>query len=125
MALTYDGGLTCAMGCSSLDRTIAWYEDVLGFTLLYRLSDMAWCEMQSPVARVNVGFSEVEELVKGGGATLTWGVVDIDAAKAELAGKGVRFDGEVQEIPDMVKLLTFYDPDGNALMLYQDLSGQS
>jgi hypothetical protein len=27
--------------------------------------------------------------------------------------------------PGMVSLATFYDPDGNKLMLYQDLSGQS
>ena len=36
----------------------------------------------------------------------------------------MRFDGPTQEIPEMVKLATFYDPDGNKLMLYQDLSGQ-
>ncbi len=38
-----------------------------------------------------------------------------------MESKNVRFDGETQTIPDMVKLATFYDPDGNALMLYQDL----
>ena len=26
------------------------------------------------------------------------------------------------DIPGMVRLLTFYDPDDNALMFYQDLS---
>jgi predicted enzyme related to lactoylglutathione lyase len=122
MAIEYDGGLTCAIGVKELDRSIAWYESVLGLTLLYRLTDMAWCELQSPVARVNVGMSEVESVVKGGGATLTWGVKDIGAAKADLEGKGVSFDGDIQEIPEMVKLLTFFDPDGNALMLYEDLS---
>ena len=32
-------------------------------------------------------------------------------------------DGDIRDIPGMVRLLTFYDPDDNALMLYQDLSG--
>jgi predicted enzyme related to lactoylglutathione lyase len=50
-------------------------------------------------------------------------VVDIDEAKAALDAAGVRQDGEIQEIPGLVRLLTFYDPDGNALMFYQDQQG--
>ena len=33
----------------------------------------------------------------------------------------VPFDGETITIPEMVRLATFYDPDGNKLMLYQDI----
>ncbi len=32
-----------------------------------------------------------------------------------------RQDGGIQDIPDMVRLLTFFDPDDNSLMFYQDL----
>jgi len=124
MAITYDGGLTCSLGVSSLDRSIPWYCDVLGFELLYRLEQIAWCELKTEVARVNVGLSEVEEPGGKGGATLTFGVTDIEAAKAELDRHGIRQDGPIQDIPDMVRLLTFYDPDDNALMFYQEL-GQS
>lgn len=121
MGITYDGGLTCSLGVSSLDRSIAWYRDVLGFELLYRLEQIAWCELKTEVARVNVGLSEVEAPGGKGGATLTFGVTDIEAAKAELDRYGVRQDGPIQDIPDMVRLLTFYDPDDNALMFYQEL----
>jgi len=121
MAIGYDGGLTCALGVKSMDASVAWYRDVLGFELLYRLEDISWCELSTDVAKVNVGLSEVEEPGGKGGATLTFGVADIEAAKAELDGRGVRQDGPIQEIPGMVRLLTFYDPDGNALMFYQDL----
>ena len=31
----YDGGLTCALSCSDLDASLKWYQEVLGFTLLY------------------------------------------------------------------------------------------
>ncbi len=123
MTISFDGGLTCSMGVTSLDRSIPWYQDVLGMTLLYRLEDMAWCELQTPVARVNLGLSEVEKAGGPGGATLTFGVVDIDAAKAGLDAKNIRQDGPIQDIPGMVRLLTFYDPDDNALMFYQDLQG--
>ncbi len=123
-ALGYDGALTCAINVSDLDAGIAWYRDTLGMELLYRVDEIAWCEFESPVARVSVGLAQVERVVQGGGAALTFGVVDLDAAKAVLDAAGVRQDGPVQEIPGMVRLLTFYDPDGNALMFAQDLAGQ-
>ena len=123
MAIGYDGGLTCAMGVSDLDRSIAWYRDVLGFDLLYRLEDNAWCELKTGVERVNLGLSQVEQAGGKGGATLTFGVEDIEAAKAELDSRGVRQDGPIRDIPGLVRLLTFYDPDDNALMLYEDLQG--
>ena len=121
MALGFDGGLTCALGVTDLDRSIVWYRDVLGFDLLYRLEDNAWCELKTGVERVNVGLSQVEEAGGKGGATLTFGVEDIEAAKAELDSRGVRQDGPIRDIPGLVRLLTFYDPDDNALMLYEDL----
>jgi catechol 2,3-dioxygenase-like lactoylglutathione lyase family enzyme len=122
-AIAYDGGLTCALGVTSLDAAIPWYTDVLGMTLLYRRDDIAWCELSTGVNQVNVGLSQNQTAGGAGGATLTFGVTDIDAAKAVLDAAGVRQDGGINEIPGMVKLLTFYDPDGNALMFYQDLSG--
>lgn len=121
-AISYDGGLTCALSVTSLDRSIPWYENVLGMTLMYRMDEIAWCELTSSVARVSVGLSQVESAGGPGGATLTFGVTDLDAAKAALDAAGVRQDGPINEIPGMVRLLTFYDPDGNALMFYQDLS---
>ena len=121
MAMRFDGGLTCAMGVSDLDRSIAWYRDTLGFDLLYRLEDNAWCELKTGVERVNLGLSQVEEAGGKGGATLTFGVEDIEAAKAELDSRGIRQDGPIRDIPGLVRLLTFFDPDDNALMLYEDL----
>jgi len=123
MAIDYDGGLTCSMGVADLDRSIAWYQDVLGMTLLYRVDEIAWCELSSPVARVNVGLGVREDRPGGaGGSILTFGVTDIEAAKAELDRHNVRQDGPIRDIPGMVRLLTFFDPDDNALMFYQDLS---
>jgi catechol 2,3-dioxygenase-like lactoylglutathione lyase family enzyme len=123
MGIRFDGGLTCSMGVSDLDRSLAWYRDTLGFDLIYRLDDIAWCELKTGVERVNLGLSQVEEAGGKGGATLTFGVEDIEAAKAELDSGGIRQDGPIRDIPGLVRLLTFYDPDDNALMLYEDLQG--
>jgi len=121
-AIAFDGGLACAINVTDLDRSSAWYQDVLGFELLMRVEEIAWCEFSTPVARVTVGLAQAESVAGGGGATLTFGVTDIESAKAALDFAGVRQDGPIQTIPDMVRLLTFYDPDGNALMFYQDLN---
>jgi len=121
-SLGYDGGLTCSLDVSNLDASIAWYQDILGFKLLYKVDAMAWCELASPVARVNVGLGQVEKKNhEGGNATLVWGVQNIDAARKELESLKVRFDGPTRTYEGMVKLATFYDPDGNTLMLYQSL----
>lgn len=120
VALGYDGGLTLSLSVSDLARSIAWYRDVLGFRVQYVLDEMGWCELTTGTDGVNVGLSQVEA-PKIGGPTPTWGVADIDAARATLEAKGVRFDGPTREIEGMVRLAGFFDPDGNALMLYQSL----
>jgi catechol 2,3-dioxygenase-like lactoylglutathione lyase family enzyme len=119
----WKGDLTCAMSCRDMDKSIRWYQDVLGFEVLYRLDDMGWCELQTAVPGVTIGLSQVEGPARGGGATLTFGVKDIAGARASLEAKDVRFDGPTREIEGMVKLATFYDLDGNALMFAQSLAG--
>ncbi len=120
-SLKYDGGLTCALKVTDLEKSIQWYQEVLGFQLLYKMDDMGWCELKTEVNGVNIGLSQVEKAGGDGGATLTFGVENIDEARRQIEAKNVRFDGDTQTIPDMVKLATFYDPDDNAFMLYQDL----
>ena len=120
--LGFDGGLTCALQVASLDRAVDWYQDVLGFKLVYRIDEMAWCELKTEVPGVNVGLSQVETVESGGGATLTFGVKDVDTARKKLEEHDVPFDGDTVTIDGMVKLATFFDPDGNTLMFYEDLS---
>lgn len=119
--IDYDGGLTLSISVSDLERAIAWYQLVLGFELVYKMDEMGWCEMSTGVARVNVGLS-VTENVNTGGATPTFGVKDIEAARKVLESHDTRLDGDIMTIEGMVRLQTFYDPDGNSLMFYEDLS---
>jgi len=118
--IDFDGGLTLALPVRDLDASIRWYAENLGMELLYRMDDMGWCEMTSPVQKVNMGLSVVEQ-PQPGGATPTFGVQDIEAAKRFLEQQGIGIDGQIVTIEDMVRLLTFYDPDDNALMFYQDI----
>ena len=119
MALQIGSELTCSLAVRDMTASIGWYERVMQCQLLYRADEIGWCEMATPMKGVNIGLSEVESVVQGGGATNVFEVADIDAAKAHLDVEGVRQDGDIQHIPGLVKLLTFYDPDGNAFMFSQ------
>lgn len=116
MALDFVQELTASMGVTDLDRSISWYEKILGCALMYRVDEIGWCEMQTHMDGVRIGLSQNQEVVQGGGATNVWSVADIEAAKAHLDAHDVRQDGGIQHIPGLVKLLTFFDPDGNAMM---------
>ncbi|WP_447765241.1 VOC family protein [Sphingopyxis panaciterrae] len=116
MALEIGSELTCSLGVRDLTAAIAWYERVMLCKLLYRADEIGWCELATPMAGVNIGLSQLENIVQGGGATNVFEVADIEQAKAHLDSEGVRQDGDIQHIPGLVKLITFYDPDGNAFM---------
>lgn len=119
--IDWAGESTAALEVSDYDSSLAWYRDVLGWDVVFELPEWKWAQLQSPVTGLLVGLGQSEEVKKGGGATLTFTVSDIDAARGYLEGQDVRFDGETRQIEDMVKLATFYDPDGNTLMLAQQL----
>jgi predicted enzyme related to lactoylglutathione lyase len=119
---TYDGSLTISMQVRDRKAAVVWYRKCLGFELLYDVEEIGWCEVSTQVegGKVSLGFSEVEE-PRVGGPVPVFGVVDLDAVRKRLESDAVRFDGETRVIPQMVKLATFFDPDGNALMLSQSL----
>jgi catechol 2,3-dioxygenase-like lactoylglutathione lyase family enzyme len=106
--------LTISVNVSDLEKSIAWYRDVLGFEVEYRMDDIGWCELTTPFGAVNIGLSQTEEQ-RAGGTVPTFGVRDIEAARQRLDARGVKQD-ELFDVQGMVKLLGFYDPDGNPWM---------
>lgn len=122
MGIAYVPELSASMSVSDMDASIAWYQKVLGFDVLFRDDELGWCELSTGVPGVTVGLAQSENVTQGGGATNVWGVKDIVEAKAQLDAHRVKQDGDIQVVPDMVKLITFYDPDGNAMMFAQSLA---
>lgn len=117
-AIRYKDGLTISLPVKNMSSAIDWYEQVLGCKLKYRMDEIGWCELDTPIEKVSIGLSQVEEL-KQGDVTPTLGVEDIKAAKALLESKAVKIDGDIVTIENMVHLLTFYDLDNNSLMFFQ------
>jgi predicted enzyme related to lactoylglutathione lyase len=119
--VSLDSTLTLALSVRDRYASATWYETMLGFELLYHLDEAGWSEMKTKTEGVTLGLGEQSEPTPGNSVPV-FGVGDIEVARAALEAEGVRFDGETEIIEGMVSTATFYDPDGNALMLAQDLS---
>ncbi|MDO5643493.1 MAG: VOC family protein [Paracoccus sp. (in: a-proteobacteria)] len=116
--------ITIAMSVRDRHESASWYEERLGFKLIYHADEAGWSEMATVTEGVTIGFAEATE-PSPGNCVPVFGVGDLDAARAMLERENVPFDGPTEVIEGMVKTATFYDPDGNALMLAEDLTGAS
>jgi len=120
--ISLDQTINIAMSVKDRHVTAKWYETMLGFETLYHADDAGWSELQTNTTGVTIGLGEHTEPVPGN-CVPVFGIADLDAARQKLEQANVKFDGETDVVEGMVKTATFYDPDGNALMLAQDLTG--
>lgn len=120
--VTLEKTITFAISVHDRHASAAWYADMLGFPLLYHADEAGWSELATMTDGVTLGLGE-QGAPAPGNAVPVFGVADIAAARAALEAADVRFDGPTDTIEGMVSTATFYDPDGNALMLAQDLTG--
>ncbi len=116
-----DNTITLALSVRDRHASADWYEKNLGFELLVHFDEAGWSELRTNTDGVTLGLGEQMEPMPGNMVPV-FGVPDIATARTALEDAGVRFDGETETIEGMVSTATFYDPDGNALMLAQDLS---
>ncbi|MGJ8529011.1 VOC family protein [Maritalea sp.] len=120
-AVTLENTITIALSVSDRHASAQWYNDMLGFELVYHADDAGWSELKTKTEGVTLGLGEHTEPVPGNSVPV-FGIANIDEARAALEAAGVKFDGETDVIEGMVSTATFYDPDGNAMMLAQDLT---
>ncbi len=101
-----------------LERSKAFYRDVLGLPLLFEVSGMLFFQLEG--LRLMVGLSEKPDQAIGG-SILYFNAPDIDALGPVLEAKGVAFHGPAHTLQSTathdLKLRSFEDPDGNALAL--------
>ena len=115
--------ITIAISVSDRHASARWYDEKLGFELIYHADDAGWSELQTKTAGVTLGLGEQTKPTPGN-VVPVFGVADIATARKNLESAGVEFDGATEVIEGMVSTATFYDPDKNALMLAQDLTNQ-
>ena len=119
--VSLENTITLALSVRDRHASAAWYDEKLGFELIYHADEAGWSELKTLTDGVTLGLGEQMETAPGN-LVPVFGVDDIGAARTALEGAGVKFDGPTETIEGMVSTATFYDPDGNALMLAQDLS---
>ncbi len=120
--VSLENTITIAISVRDRHLSAQWYNEKLGFELLYHADEVGWTELSTKTDGVTLGLGEQAEPTVGN-AVPVFGVSDISIARQGLEAADVKFDGETVTIEGMVSTATFYDPDGNALMLAQDLAG--
>lgn len=118
--LGFTGKLVCSISVKDHMMSARWYVDTLGFGLVFSEDEMGMSYLSTSVQNVWLDLSQVEKPDVRGPA-LVWGVESVDLARTALEAKGVQFDGPTRQFGEMVKLATFFDPDGNTLMFYENL----
>jgi len=116
-----DSTITLSFNVTNRENTSAWYKKHLGFEELYSVEEIGWTELATNTEGVTIGLGDAEKVTPGGMIPV-FGTPDIDAARKGLEAEGIKFDGDTMHVEGMVKIATFYDPDGNAIMLAQDLT---
>lgn len=120
--ISLDETITISFSVSDRHATAQWFSDMLGFETLYHADEAGWSELQTNTAGVTIGIGEHTKPAPGN-CVPVFGIADLDAARQKLEQAQVKFDGDTDVVEGMVKTATFYDPDGNAMMLAQDLTG--
>lgn len=114
--------LTLTLSVKNRNEASKWYQTHLGFTETISIDEAGWTEMDTGIPGVTVGLGDTEEAAPGN-CVPVFGVENINEARNSLEAKSIKFDGETMTMEGMVSIATFYDPDGNALMIAEDLSG--
>jgi predicted enzyme related to lactoylglutathione lyase len=110
-----------AIPVTDVDRAKAFYVDQVGFNADHdhRVSDeLRFVQLTPPGSACSIAIGDgVTEAAPGSVRGMQMVVSDIEAAHAELSGRGVDV-GEIQDLP-WGSFVFFSDPDGNAWSVQQ------
>ena len=111
---------------SDQDRSRDFYVEALGFELIADVQmapDMRWVQIAPPAGTTSITLVTWFPTMQAGS---TKGTVletdDLEGDIADLKGRGVPIDGEIQEMP-WGRFVTFDDPDGNGIVLQATTPG--
>lgn len=119
--------MAVSLSCSDLDRSIAWYRDVLGFTVGERWEqggELRGIQMKAGACDIMLGqddFAKGRDRAKGEGLRIWVATAqDIDRIAAHVRVKGATLDYEPQEMPWGDRAFALTDPDGFKITFVQE-----
>jgi catechol 2,3-dioxygenase-like lactoylglutathione lyase family enzyme len=105
-----------------MDAAVAFYGEVLGLGLVRRYGN-EWSEFDAGTIRIGLhGAGDGAEVPHAG--TIVFRVDDLDRAKLSLRDRGVVLDPHEGEVPGVGRYVSFTDPDGNSLQLFEYTDGR-
>ncbi|MEM1317243.1 MAG: VOC family protein [Pseudomonadota bacterium] len=116
-----DDTITISFNVRDRVATAAWYRQHLGFEEIYSAEEVGWTELSTNTPGVTIGLADSVELTPSNTMPV-FGVADCEAARTALEVAGIKFDGDTIHVEGMVKVAAFADPDGNPLMIAEDLT---
>jgi len=116
--------LTLSISVTDRSKSTEWYTTHLGFEETVSIDEAGWTELKTTVPGVTLGLGDTDK-ASPGNCVPVFGVSDISEARSSLEKQSVKFDGDTITMEGMVSIATFYDPDGNAMMLAEDLSNSN
>lgn len=108
---------------SNLEQTLAFYTEKLGFKVLYD-TNMGQAMITTYTKDCLIGFAEAQPVLQSSTCT-TFEVENIEQAVRDLQQKGIEFKDGIFEVPGIIKLAAFSDPDGYRLMLSERLGSEA
>ncbi|HNP62555.1 MAG TPA: RnfH family protein [Woeseiaceae bacterium] len=120
-----DYGFVVKVDVTDLDRSLAWYQDKLGFKLDDKHSAGSWRQLTlDALPNTALGLYLNPDGAGLGGKKVTFVVTDIKAVREGLVSNGVDVD-EIVELGDWVKLAFFRDPDENVFGIRENLTAKT
>lgn len=113
----------CSIIVSDVKKSTKFFTDIIGLKIQKSAPEYGWFELSTKEngALLGIGQSSDPAERPGTNALISFYVDNLEDTKKELESKGVKFITEIIEIPNMVKMAVFIDPDGNRFFLTQDL----
>jgi catechol 2,3-dioxygenase-like lactoylglutathione lyase family enzyme len=112
---------TISIRVKDIETAANFYSDILGFERGWdEVLDIGWLEINLPLQGLVIGLSKDEGEIKHGSTTLNIGVKDVEETHKYLVSRNVEIF-RLNEIPDVVKTLAVFDPDGNKLVFVESL----
>ena len=113
-----------SLSVADFARAKDFFTNVVGLEVKQVNSEFGWMELQGKDGGALLGIGQKNEQcgnMDQKNAVISLTVDDIVATKADFEAKGVKFNGDIMEVPGQVKLASFADAEGNEFFLAENL----